>query len=657
MSDSVSALIDRLIAQNTRRQQAAGAVLPGGLATALQGATFGTGEEATAALRSLFGGTSYEEALAQERANIAQYREQNPVRAAAFEVAGAIPTTVGAALLTPATGGASGAAAAANVARMGGTLARAAQGARAGATAGGVTGALEGFGTGEGGVGERLSGAAGGAVLGAGLGGVVGGVAPAIADRARATYGALRGGTPEAERRLAATMPIDAAQAELLAARQAGNIMPGQPVTLAERFGETGMTAAEALAQAPGATRELAAEVLRPRTGQQTPRIEAGLRVAFGDVEDAAERARAIRANMSGEISPVYERAFASARTPTTGELAVLRYVNPSALKEASEIARSRTGAPLDIRMKDGQLVIPSNITAYDLHQIKLGVDDYITKNSNQITGALTPSARAAIEPRNKIVELIDDLTKVNGTSLYAQARNEWADQAALLNAQKVGLNLFKPSTNPRELREQLKSMGDAEKREFATGVVQAIRDRIAGMQTGRDAARNIIGTQKQRDLLRAAMDAVYPDPKDAEARFKMLTSFLERETTMKGFEGQVLGGSATARRLLGQSLVETGGLTGAGFGAGQLGLVEPTTGVALGALAGGARALRSATGARAQDVMGRQLLSVDPEEQMRLLTRLGQVRQQEMAAQARRDVTYPAAAGAFAGQLPGLLQ
>ena len=52
MSDSVSAIIDRLIAQDRRREQAAGAVLPGGLAVGLQGLTAGFGEEATAALVS-----------------------------------------------------------------------------------------------------------------------------------------------------------------------------------------------------------------------------------------------------------------------------------------------------------------------------------------------------------------------------------------------------------------------------------------------------------------------------------------------------------------------------------------------------------------------------------------------------------------------------
>jgi hypothetical protein len=58
-------------------------------------------------------------------------------------------------------------------------------------------------------------------------------------------------------------------------------------VTLAERLGEQGMTAAEALAQAPGATRQTAADLLRARTAGAGDRVDAGLRAVFGDVEDA----------------------------------------------------------------------------------------------------------------------------------------------------------------------------------------------------------------------------------------------------------------------------------------------------------------------------------------------------------------------------------
>jgi hypothetical protein len=155
MTESLDAFIARISAQNTRRQQAAGAVLPGGLSSFLQGLSFNTSEEATAALRSLFGGTPYETALEQERASLAQYREQNPIRAGAFEVAGAIPTAIAAGLAAPATGGASAAAGAANVARAAGMGARIAQGARTGAVTGTATGALQGFGEGEGGLGAR----------------------------------------------------------------------------------------------------------------------------------------------------------------------------------------------------------------------------------------------------------------------------------------------------------------------------------------------------------------------------------------------------------------------------------------------------------------------------------------------------------------------
>ena len=649
MSDSVSAIIDRLIAQDRRREQAAGAVLPGGLAVGLQGLTAGFGEEATAALRSLFGGSSYEQNLAQERANIAQYREQNPVRAAAFEVAGAIPTAVAAGLLAPATGGASAAAGAANVARAAGMGARIAQGARTGAVTGAVTGGVQGFGEGEGGLGERLSSAAGGAVLGGAAGGVIGGVAPVAVERAQTFYRGLRGGAPEAERRLAG-LPPGTAAADIeaaLAARQAG--VPAQAVTLAERLGEQGMTAAEALAQAPGTTRQTAADLLRARTAGAGERVDAGLRAVFGDVEDAYERSLALRAQRQESAIPTLNRAFAAARPIAEGEVKELYETIPTRFRvRAERRAKDRAqaeGGSIDFRG------VPS---ARDLHYLKVGLQEEI---DSLYASGQRGSAEILLPKRDELIKILDNSTKVDGTSLYQKFRAEYAEPSALLRAQKLGQDVFSPSMRPQELRDRLAKMNPDELAEFSNGLMAKIREQISKVKGERNIVNSFFGDQRQRELIRTALEAVAGDKDAGKLKFELLRRFLETETGMRGFQSQMLGGSATARRLLGQELVGAGAGAAGGAGLGYATGFEPTTGAALGLGAAGLRSLRGYTGGRAQDIMGQRLLETDPMAQMRILTQMAQARQRELANQQRLGQTIPAGAGALAGQLPGILQ
>lgn len=648
MSDSVSAIIDRLIAQDRRRQQAAGAVLPGGAAAALQGLTFGFGEEATAGLRSFFGGTPYEQNLAQERANLAQYREQFPGRAAAFEVAGALPTAIAAGLAAPATGGASAAAGAANVARAAGMGARIAQGARTGAVTGAATGGLQGFGEGEGGLSERLSSAAGGAALGGAAGGVIGGVAPVAVERAQTVYRGLRGGAPEAERRLAG-LPPGTAAADIeaaLAARQAG--VPAQAVTLAERLGEQGMTAAEALAQAPGTTRQTAADLLRSRTAGAGDRVDAGLRAVFGDVEDAYERSLALRAQRQQDAIPAYDRAFAAARPVAEGELKDTIERIPTRYRNRAE-RRAREEA-----QAAGQTVnFKGAPNARDLHYLKIGLDQEI---DTLFRGGDVGAANLLKPFRERIVGTLDDITTVGGKSLYQEARALYAEPSALLRAQKLGQDVFSPSMRPQDLRDRLAKMSPDELSEFSNGLMSKIREQIQKVKGERNIVNSFFGDQRQRELIRTALEAVAGDKDAGKLKFELLRRFLETETGMRGFQSQMLGGSATARRLLGQELVGAGAGAAGGAGLGYATGFEPTTGAALGLGAAGLRSLRGYTGGRAQDIMGQRLLETDPMAQMRILTQMAQARQRELANQQRLGQTIPAGAGALAGQIPGIL-
>lgn len=671
-ADPITALVDRALAQTQRQQTAAGAVLPGGASAALQGLTFGFGDELTAFMRSRLGNTSYDQALAQERANLAQYRDQNPGRALAFEVAGSLPTTAAAMALAPVTGGGSGAAAAANAARVAATSGRAMQAARSGAAAGAATGAVQGFGEGEGGAGERLSSATGGGMLGGLAGGALGAVTPAVTQGAVNAYRAVRGGVPEAERRLAADPGLGRVAGDLaedLQARGAG--APVQQVTMAERMGESGMATAEALANAPGQTRQLASDILRPRSAGTNSRTDIMLSDIFGNPEDAFTRRMAIQQRMAGQTSPKYQEAFRIAEgwTPQANDLEVFTRMPGSVLNRAA--ARARDLATTEgrrvnfrFRMQDGELAIPDNVergnlasifevvpTAQDLHYFRSALGDEIGKMLREGDGVM---ARRLIPLKGELTSTLDRITTANGQSLYQQARREWADSAATLDAQELGRGIFGNKVDVRELRLAIRDMSDGEREGFAVGVLDAIRGRLDMVADGRDGTRAILGNERQRQLIRAALDAVYPDAQDASARFNMLSRFIDRERSMNRFKDKSLEGSDTARRVATQlALGATAGGTLGGIGGLSQG--DFGTGATLGAVVGaGARGLTGRAQSSAADAMGQRLFATDPFEQMRTLQRLEQVRRDELLAQLRRAQMYPAGVGAFAGQQSG---
>lgn len=154
---------------------------------ALQGLTFGFGDEMVAALRPyIHEGETYEGALEGQRAALTQAREDRPGYAYGGEIAGAVASPVNMVLPVATT--------------RGGLGARAASGARAAGTGGAIYGA----GTGEGGIGNRAINAGQTGLLGAGVGAaipVIGAGVQKVADKTalRQRIAELLRGAPSTE--------------------------------------------------------------------------------------------------------------------------------------------------------------------------------------------------------------------------------------------------------------------------------------------------------------------------------------------------------------------------------------------------------------------------------------------------------------------------
>lgn len=139
------------------------------LRTTGQGLTFGGGDEATAFVRSLFSDESYDDLVADERAQIAGFSEENPIAAFVAEMAGGAVTGGAGLTRTLAKAGAKGLAKGATVKNA--------------AARGGLEGSVYGFNSAEGDGLDRLKNAGFEGALGAGLGGGLTKLGDAISKR------------------------------------------------------------------------------------------------------------------------------------------------------------------------------------------------------------------------------------------------------------------------------------------------------------------------------------------------------------------------------------------------------------------------------------------------------------------------------------------
>lgn len=183
-----------------------------------QGASVGTSDEAIAAatnpkaaLNAAISGEgpnsqAYYDRLAQERGQLAQFRDQYPAESMIAEAGGAMTTG---ALAAMATGGGSTVSTGSQLARLGNM-------AKTGAKVGAIEGGLYGFGQGEGGLENRLKSSAIGATLGLTIGGAMGPAAlglqiggQQVIKGAKRLFGGKGGQAVEAElQRLAQAMDM-----------------------------------------------------------------------------------------------------------------------------------------------------------------------------------------------------------------------------------------------------------------------------------------------------------------------------------------------------------------------------------------------------------------------------------------------------------------
>lgn len=500
---------------------------------ALQGATFGAGDELTAALTAgayktgeALGllpesgqsvGDIYSEQMQREQERLEQFREQSPGQAFAAEMAGGLLT------------GAAGAGRLFGSQALSG-LSPVAKTALAGGIEGAVYGGLSGK------PGERLESAGIGGLAGAVGAPIVSGVSNVAANLAapvaRRVRNAIVGGpASDAQQYLAAGLGREGIES-------LGKITPtgrgAEMATLAD-LSQAGRGMLEGLVSDPDSReiRRLAKETLTARNQYQQSRLFDLVDEDLGTVgRTFRETIDALKQSRAKKAAPLYREA---GRKPLEMTPYMKAVMHPDrGVPEVTDALRQAQRQVATRRATGDEI---TNIDVID--EMKRVLDDDIKALYRQ---GKNNRARDLVVVKNKILQDVD-----NQIPEYKAARNVYAGDSELLEAAELGTRILKSDVD--YLDDMLRTMSQSEKGMFRVGAKKAIREKMMQARQGTNAI-NRISSEINLDRMKRA----FPD----ESSFNRFKDDLDFESRIFETE-RVLYNSMTALRQAEQKALNRG--------------------------------------------------------------------------------------------------
>jgi len=554
-----------------------------------QGLTFGTLDEIEAALRTgSISGPEYEKQRNLLREQQKQFGMEYPYVKTPVELAGGFAMPLGFASRI--------AKAAPEVQAMltgQSLLGQAARGTAIGAT----TGALSGMG-----YAEKDTGAEAG--LGALFGGAVGGTVPLV----------IKGATTVIKNVLNASGVGDQALASnkmLASYLQKDNLTAEEAQTALDELRRIGVPN-PVIADLGKNLRDLAYNAYVVQSKAKTPTmtflenrlIDQPNDIVKGLVEKAGlaknvngyEYLTALAENQSSAAQAAYPQAYKLAIDANPFRKYVDRPVFLKAYQEAVDRAGVYGETLPDLSAIRNAQSVPTDL----LHQIKMGLDRVINKETDAVTSKVTPYGRDVINVKNEF----NDLIKANNPA-YAQANAEFADYERLNKSFKLGQDY--QSVDVKEAAAKLKAFNNSEKEAFRLGMMADINKRVGDYKSG-DFSRQVFKSDNQKLLVRYAFD----DQQKYNEFSQYVKALGEQSKTAK----DVIGGSPSAPRLASQE--QAGDIA-------QMAQSAATGGLAGLAVAAGKSMLSRAKGigTETSEQLQKRLFTVDPIEQRAILIEL----------------------------------
>ena len=589
-----------------------------------QGLAMGWGDELEARIRTLAGDETYEEELNMINDSYTQFSDDNPGAALMGEIGGGFIPLAASLVAAPFTGGASTAGTAAAAARSAGALNKLRQlGTTAaqvipkntigkGMVYGGGSGMVAGTGSGnpgdrfEGGIVGLLS----GAILGAGI--------PLTARAGGAAWNAIK------ERLIASDSMVDigalrrifdsvsskgGTMQDVVNTMQADAYL-GVPATIGTTTRPLANLTDAVNTAGRGDSPAIIQDTLEDMRSGSRARVGDQVKDAVSDNNFYATQDNLIT-NLRRNADSVYDEAYAFGTVDDPRILNLLES-NPAfqeAYKRAKTIARYEQDADMLAGgdgyrfMLQGEGELPDVRT---LDYIKRGLDDVIRKGFDG-TGMAPAEANALKGLRQQYINILDEVTEVDGVSAYRNARNVYKGDIEVVEALELGLSDFsKPSFAPEQVSKLLNDFSQAEREVFAIGATRSILNKITTPSNEANYAKRIIGSPD----MRAKIKLLFPNTN--QSGYDLLEAALLREKQLYERTGKILGGSPTAARRAAVDQLESN--PGAAEAAGDA--IQSSFNPVSGLMSMAVRVLQRATiPEKVQERMAKMLMSESPEE------------------------------------------
>ena len=477
-------------------------------------------------------------------ADMAPYKEKNPLSALAGEVSGDILASipVGGALVKGGAKLMQMAGVTQQAGKVIGALPRAAQAAGVGAAYGGVMGAANSNAdTFSGSLGDAATSAATAAAFGglsspvvSGLGAIARNVKGRVSETAAAEY---------AKQKVAQAFARDAT----------GDLYTGgvlNPLTqIANRFSKLGPEGRVVDAGSSNTQQLLDTMAILPGRTKEAVKVAQRQRMATeGDrLRNAAEGALAT----AGQRLPTTVDSLIARRTldsaPLYAELRRTDIMPSDQLKElmknADKLGVTALGKEIAMARQMPFTVdtSPARWNMGDLDHVKQGIDQVLSSRKATLAdGTMTPLGRAYMELKEDLLKHLDSATtnSTTGQSLYANARRAYAGPSQLIDAANAGKRAI--NQDEAAINSVIRGMSDNEKQAFRIGAFEGLRGKL-GMQGGRTDVMSMWKNQATQERLRPIFGT--------ERAFREFTSDVYREAKFRQLQG-IAGNSKTAERL-----------------------------------------------------------------------------------------------------------
>lgn len=179
------------------------------------------------------------------------------------------------------------------------------------------------------------------------------------------------------------------------------------------------------------------------------------------------------------------------------------------------------------------QLKTAPALSTETLHKMKIGLDRIIESETDATTGKISSYGKDVLSLKKEFNNKLKELNPA-----YAKANQEFADEAKIQEAFKIGNNYQKLSES--ELKSKVSKLNPDEKEAFRVGMVSSIKNKLETF-TGVDFQKQAFKSPRQK----AALKEAFNTPNE----YADFMSQLDKQAKILSTNRKVLGGSESIER------------------------------------------------------------------------------------------------------------